>query len=208
MDKSIARREAKIRNRMSYREYVELAALLVSGPTLGELATWFHRKLDKHHGYGYERNAFFARESLEQFCRDFKAQARVRVSGGQHGAELPLRRVVSKSFPKKTRCLECGSAVETAYAFDGEEADEHVLCASCFAEMLVREQAEICNECGRSVAFGSGWFVNRVPDFNSLEERVKNSKPYPHGGFLCAECDRNSRRTVRSPKVVNSLPPP
>ena len=27
---------------------------------------------------------------------------------------------------------------------------------------------EICNECGRSVRFGSGWFANRVPDLNDI----------------------------------------
>ena len=48
---------------------------------------------------------------------------------------------------------------------------------------------QICNECGRSVAFGSGRFVNRVPDLNSAEERKEMGKPHPEGDFMCAECD-------------------
>lgn len=51
------------------------------------------------------------------------------------------------------------------------------------------EEKEICNECGRSVAFGSGWYVNRVPDLNSIEERIEMGKPFPEGGWLCAECE-------------------
>ena len=46
-----------------------------------------------------------------------------------------------------------------------------------------------CNECGRSVAPGSGRFVNRVPDLNEPEERKAAGKPFPQGDYLCAECD-------------------
>lgn len=48
---------------------------------------------------------------------------------------------------------------------------------------------EICNECGRSVKFGSGNFVNRVPDCNTIEERNEMGKRFPQGDFLCVECD-------------------
>ncbi len=48
---------------------------------------------------------------------------------------------------------------------------------------------EICSECGKSVAFGSGRFVNRVPDFNTVEERKNIGRPYPNGDFICPECD-------------------
>jgi hypothetical protein len=48
---------------------------------------------------------------------------------------------------------------------------------------------ETCNECGRSVAPGSGWYVNRVPDANPQRERVEMGKPFPHGAFICAECE-------------------
>jgi len=49
---------------------------------------------------------------------------------------------------------------------------------------------QICNECGRSVAPGSGWWVNRVPDCNTPKERRRIGKPYPNGDFICAECDQ------------------
>lgn len=48
---------------------------------------------------------------------------------------------------------------------------------------------EICSECGKSVVFGSGRFVNRIPDFNTLAERKMMGRPYPEGDFICAECD-------------------
>lgn len=48
---------------------------------------------------------------------------------------------------------------------------------------------EVCNHCGRDVSMGSGWFVNRIPDFNDLETRMANGLRYPRGDFVCAECD-------------------
>jgi hypothetical protein len=48
---------------------------------------------------------------------------------------------------------------------------------------------ETCNECGKSVAFGSGNFVNRTPDFNSVADREAMGKPYPYGDYICAECE-------------------
>ncbi|MCU0425251.1 MAG: hypothetical protein MUF71_06445 [Candidatus Kapabacteria bacterium] len=51
------------------------------------------------------------------------------------------------------------------------------------------QSREACNECGKSVAFGSGWYVNRVPDGNPFDERVEMGKPFPHGEFICAECE-------------------
>jgi hypothetical protein len=53
-----------------------------------------------------------------------------------------------------------------------------------------RATMQICGECGRSVAPGSGWFVNRVPDFNTVEERRVIGRPFPEGDFVCAECDQ------------------
>ncbi len=50
---------------------------------------------------------------------------------------------------------------------------------------------EICTMCGRSVTWGSGWFVNRVPDFDSIEERKETGRAYPRGDYLCAECDQS-----------------
>lgn len=55
--------------------------------------------------------------------------------------------------------------------------------------MKRRELRELCNECGRSVAWGSGRFVNRVVDFNDVHTRKEMGKPYPYGDFICEECD-------------------
>ena len=54
------------------------------------------------------------------------------------------------------------------------------------------ETNEVCNMCGRSVAFGSGWFVNRVPDLNTKSEREAEGRPYPEGDLICAECDERN----------------
>jgi len=51
---------------------------------------------------------------------------------------------------------------------------------------------EVCNECGRSVRLGSGWFINRVPDLNEPQERRGMGRPFPEGDFICAECDGKS----------------
>ena len=48
---------------------------------------------------------------------------------------------------------------------------------------------ETCSECGNSVEFGSGRFVNRIPDFNTAAERKMIGRPYPEGDFICAECE-------------------
>lgn len=55
---------------------------------------------------------------------------------------------------------------------------------------MTEATAEICNQCGRSVKPGSGWFVNRVPsDFGSAEEaRDDHGAPYPEGAWQCSEC--------------------
>jgi len=52
---------------------------------------------------------------------------------------------------------------------------------------------EMCCSCGRSVTFGSGWFVNRIPDFNPPEVRAEMGRAHPEGDFLCAECDDGGR---------------
>jgi diaminopimelate decarboxylase len=48
---------------------------------------------------------------------------------------------------------------------------------------------EICNECGRSVSWGSGLFVNRVIDLDDYETRRQMNKPFPEGDYICRECD-------------------
>ncbi len=49
---------------------------------------------------------------------------------------------------------------------------------------------EICSECGKPVDIGSGRFINRIVDFNSMEERKQTGRPYPNGDFVCARCDK------------------
>lgn len=48
--------------------------------------------------------------------------------------------------------------------------------------------AERCVECGKSVRFGSGKYVNRIPVFD--DRHTKKGRPYPEGEYMCEECDR------------------
>lgn len=64
----------------------------------------------------------------------------------------------------------------------------------------VKPDVEICNECGRSVKWGSGFFVNRVPDFNDTKYRVEMGKPFPEGDFVCIECDSKTSDDYEAPK--------
>lgn len=50
---------------------------------------------------------------------------------------------------------------------------------------------EICNHCGDRVSFGSGKFVNRVPDLNDVLTRTDNGLLFPSGDFVCEECDNS-----------------
>lgn len=189
----------RIRNRVSYREYAELAALLVNDPTVEELATWFHNKLDQRRAYGSETCANYAYESLQQFIEDFNAKRK--ISELFNGSDRVMaNRVISKQYTKEKKCPGCNWETLTMYSLPQKDIDEEGLCAQCFMDMLVelgmtilRNNSEICNECGKSVTPGSGWFVNRVPDFDSYEKRIIGGKPYPHGEFVCAECDYKFR---------------
>ena len=59
-------------------------------------------------------------------------------------------------------------------------------------------EKEICNECGKSVKFGSGLYVNRVTDFNEFDYRLKMQKPFPEGDFICIECDEKLSQKVNA----------
>ena len=52
---------------------------------------------------------------------------------------------------------------------------------------------ETCCECGRSVALGSGRFVNRIHVLDDYETKKDEGRPYPYGAFMCAECDEKLR---------------
>lgn len=54
---------------------------------------------------------------------------------------------------------------------------------------LNSSKIEICNECGRNVKMGTGFFVNRVVNLDNEVERIEAGKPSPWGAFMCAECD-------------------
>ncbi len=47
----------------------------------------------------------------------------------------------------------------------------------------------ICVECGKSVAAGSGRFVNRVAVLDDYKTKVERGCPYPNGGYICPECE-------------------
>jgi predicted Zn-ribbon and HTH transcriptional regulator len=49
---------------------------------------------------------------------------------------------------------------------------------------------ETCWNCGNSVVWGSGRFVNRIPSLDSEDVRRENGSPYPKGGYLCFECEK------------------
>jgi hypothetical protein len=57
---------------------------------------------------------------------------------------------------------------------------------------IEKEFIEICNHCGRSVAYGSGLFINRIPDFNDIETRKATGLGFSEGDFVCLECDSKS----------------
>lgn len=52
----------------------------------------------------------------------------------------------------------------------------------------MKSKNNICNECGKSVACGSGNFANRVTDLNDVATRIEMGKPYPDGDYICADC--------------------
>jgi hypothetical protein len=59
-------------------------------------------------------------------------------------------------------------------------------------EYLNKKLVEKCNHCGKDVSFGTGKFVNRIPDLNDVETRIDNNLMCPEGDFVCEECDNNS----------------
>lgn len=63
---------------------------------------------------------------------------------------------------------------------------------------------EICNECGRSVSFGTRLYVNRVIDFDDYETRKLNGKPFPEGDFICVQCERKLRKNERKTSYQKS----
>lgn len=52
----------------------------------------------------------------------------------------------------------------------------------------MKKSREICAECGKSVKFGSGNFVNRVPIFDDYKTRKVENRPFPKGEYICPIC--------------------
>ena len=134
-------REKRIRARVSYREYVELADLLRSEPTLKQVAEWFYRKLDMRHAYGSETHSYYAYESLKQFVKDYNGKIRVKVITTSKQAKNSLKTIVSMWFPEGIKCPECNWEVETLYSFSNVSEDS--LCANCFIEMIMANGMKI-----------------------------------------------------------------
>lgn len=53
----------------------------------------------------------------------------------------------------------------------------------------MNKNKEICAECGNSVKFGSGRFVNRVPILDNYQEKKLSNRPYPEGEYICPICE-------------------
>ena len=43
---------------------------------------------------------------------------------------------------------------------------------------------EICNHCGTSVVWGTGNFINRIPDYNDIDTKISNGLNFPDGDFV------------------------
>ena len=54
--------------------------------------------------------------------------------------------------------------------------------------IAIKKMINVCNECGRSVAEGSGLFVNRIVSLDNFETHKEMGKPFPNGGYMCREC--------------------
>ena len=60
---------------------------------------------------------------------------------------------------------------------------------------------EICVECGKSVKFGSGRFVNRIPVCDDYKEKVAGGRPFPKGEYMCAECEEIAQKEFDEDKT-------
>lgn len=61
--------------------------------------------------------------------------------------------------------------------------------------------SERCWNCGKSVAWRSGRYVNRIPSLDSVEVRRENGAPHPEGEYLCSKCEEGFEKgEIRCPK--------
>ena len=76
------------------------------------------------------------------------------------------------------------------YSDDSEEEELPESVQKALNNWIEDTYAEdICCECGESVVPDSGKFVNRVPEMSGILARADGGRPYPTGGWVCAECD-------------------
>jgi hypothetical protein len=131
---------------------------------------------------------------------EFPPQAQVSFSlakalGDADRALLPLNAAEAQPLPAAFSVERVETAVGFVpddensapdFADDDEEGYDAAICAKNGEEY----HADICAECGHSVEFGSGCFVNRVPIFDSYGTRCEMGYSYPEGAYICPECEQ------------------
>ncbi len=60
---------------------------------------------------------------------------------------------------------------------------------SAFESWLNEYELEICCECGKSVSPGTPTYESRVSEGTDILTRKENSKQFPRGAWICAECN-------------------
>jgi len=83
-------------------------------------------------------------------------------------------------------CPKCGSLFEMSFPKISPYVEGDT------ERTLPPNGVQSCSECGKPTYPGSGRFVNRVPDFNDAKTKENMGRPFPHGNFICAECDDKS----------------
>jgi hypothetical protein len=81
-------------------------------------------------------------------------------------------------------CFSDGTAALLTLGKNGKVRIEYIDTVT-----TVNTDSETCFECGDSVKFGSGKFVNRVPNLDDFETRVDMGTPNPFGEWLCQDCN-------------------
>lgn len=69
------------------------------------------------------------------------------------------------------------------YINDPETTDDHYTI-----DIVSDFERSQCQSCGVDTRPGRGWFVNRVPNFDSIVVRIRRGCPYPLGDYVCARC--------------------
>ena len=107
----------------------------------------------------------------------------------------------------KNLCGNCESATDIVtnkphsnWTCGNEECQqilsEHLEADVIGAKLNLLQHKECCNECGHSVEFGSGNYVNRIPSEEDTQENIDNNKEYPHGAWICAECEEKFEEDI------------